>query len=100
MWSAAPGSAPVCALYWMGRVSHGPDPPGGFWFCLTAYMLVPGYYFLAAIGGLLHLAQISQRATITLIIVFDCVFLSLVVLTLWGWAERLRKRPATPVVHD
>ena len=100
MWSALLGSVPVCAMYWVRRLSHNPGPPSGFWVDFTMFFFMPGYYFLIAIGGLLSSLQLGQKATITLIIVFACMFWSLVVLMLWTLMERLGKRPAAPVVHD
>ena len=93
-WSAALGSVPVCLLYWIGRSSHSSGPPSVFWVDFTMFFLMPGYYFLSAMGGLLLMSQLSQKAAITLVIVFDCLFWSLVILMLWGLLEKLREPAA------
>ena len=93
-WSAVLG-VPVCVLYWIGRLSHSSGPTSDFWINFIMFFLMPGYYLLGAINGLWHITQVSQEAIITLMIVFDCVFWSLVVLLLWGLLEKVRgpKRP-------
>ena len=87
------GSVPICALYWIGRFIHNSGPR---WVDFGMFFFMPGYYFVMAMGGLLSILQLSQRATITLIIVFDCMFWSLVVQGVWGLLERLRDRGAMP----
>lgn len=93
-WSAVIGSVPVIALYWTGRLRHSSGPPSGFWIDFTMLFLMPGYYFLAAIDGLLHFSQSSQKTAITLMIAFDCVFWSLVVMLLWIVLRRLFDKTA------
>ena len=95
--SAVIGTGAVCALYWTGRFSHSSGPPSAFEVDFSMFFLMPGYYFLSAIGGLLPMLQLSQKATITLMIVFDCVLWSLMVLLFWSVLERLRKLAAHSV---
>ena len=90
-WSAVLGSVPVCALYWIGRLSRGSGPPSYFWVDFTMFFLWPGYYFLAAVDSLLHFSRNGQTANIAVMLVFDCVFWSLVVLMAWSSIESLRK---------
>ena len=87
--SAAIGSGTVCALYWTGRLSHSSRPPSRFSVDFTMFFLIPGYYFLAAVGLPHSASQLSQKIGITLLIVFDCVFWSLVVLLMWSLLEKI-----------
>ena len=89
MCSAVIGSGTVCALYWTGRLSHSSGPPGSFSVYFTMFFLMPGYYFLAAVGLPNSASQLSQKIGITLLIVVDCVFRSLVVLLMWGLLEKI-----------
>jgi hypothetical protein len=97
-WSAVIGSGAVCALYWTGRFSHSSGPPSELSVDFTMFFLMPGYYFFSAMAGLLQMFQTSQKVTVTLMIVFDCVLWSLIVLLFWNVLERLRK-PATHSAH-
>jgi len=89
MWSAVIGCGTVCALYWSGRFSHSSGPPSNFSVYFTMFFLMPGYYFLAAIGLPNSASHVSQKIGITLLVVFDCVFWSLVVLLMWGLLEKI-----------
>lgn len=84
------GSVPVCALYRLGRFSHGSGPPNAVRVDFTMFFLMPGYYFLAAVGAPVSESRISQKIVVTLTLVFDCMFWSLVVLLLWGTIEKIR----------
>jgi hypothetical protein len=57
------------------------------------FFLMPGYYFLAAIDGLWHFTESSQKIAITLAIAFDCVFWTVVVMLLWIVVQRLLGKP-------
>ena len=94
VWSAVIGSGFVCGLYWYNRLFHGTGPSSRGWIDFSMFFLMPGYYFLAAVSIPISESQISQKIGITLMIVFDCVFWSLVVLILWAVVERLRLRLA------
>ncbi len=89
-WSALLGSAPVCALYWIGRLGHSSGPPSSFSVYTTMFFLMPGYYFLGAVGIPISESRISQQIAVTLTLVFDCMFWSLAVLLFWGLIEEVR----------
>ena len=99
VWCSVIGTGAVLALYWPARLSQSSGPPNSFWVSFTMLFLTTGYYFLAAINGLWQFGQISEKATVALMILFDCVFWSLVVLMLWASIERVRKRPAAPAAR-
>jgi hypothetical protein len=94
-WSAAIGSGTACALYWTGRLSRSSGPPSSFSVYSTMFFLMPGYYFLAAVGLPNSASRLSQKIGITLMIVFDCVFWSFVVLLMWGLLEKIFETSVT-----
>lgn len=89
-WSAIVGSGFVCGLYWDNRLFHSTGPSSKLWIDFSMFFLMPGYYFLAAVGLPTSASHISQKIGITLMVGFDCAFWSLVALLSWIVVEKLR----------
>jgi hypothetical protein len=87
-WSAIIGSGFVCGLYWDNRLFHSTGPSSSLWIDFSMFFLIPGYYFLAAIGLPTSSSQMSQKIGIALMVGFDCMFWSLVLLMAWTIGER------------
>lgn len=89
VWSAVIGSGFVGGLYWYNRLFHSTGPSSNVWIDFSMFFLMPGYYFLAAVGLPNAASHLSQKIGITLMIVFDCVFWSFAVLLMWGLLEKI-----------